>query len=101
VEFGKFVGRGKIMHQNKLIIIINIIIPTSARNNGRPKQIHQAKGRTCWYGNARPNDLVEVLTVPTIFGPNPADNDEIDLQQMDLEDVKCLRRQGEHTLYDR
>lgn len=52
-------------------------------------------------GNARSNDFVEVMSVPTIFGPNPADNDEINLQQMDVQDVKCLRRQGEHTLYDR
>ena len=52
-------------------------------------------------GNARPNDLIGVLSVPTIIGPNPADNDEIDLQQMDPEDVKCLRRQGEYTLDDR
>ncbi len=49
-------------------------------------------------GNAHSNDLVEVMSVPTIFGPNPAANDEINLQQMDVTGVKCLRRQGEHAL---
>ena len=52
-------------------------------------------------GNARPNDLMEVMSVPTIFGPNPADNDGINLQQMEAQDVKCLRRQGEHASFSR